>query len=475
MRLKVVRDLLKLENHPEICDFKLLDIPLWIFYRINIFYYVILTTFGLANPHVERKLKSLSPKEKFSYLLKTVLINPFVRRKQCRVLAIGYGINNNPENGYFYNRLHDPFYEILGEKFFLLETSDKFRYHTPRFCKNLAYFELTEIITKKFRKYVKINSNEVCNVAKIFADYIVDKFKEYFDIDISMFVYDLVSNIKMVVKQFKIRKFIYELILNNLKPKLLIIDNAHDGGFGGNVELIRICKEKNIIVAEFQHGFISNDHLTYNYGKGVKQCLADFLPDYMLFWGKYWADGADIPGKKIVIGLPYISKKFNQLSDRRKEIFILLVSGGKVPEDYVSLAKLLRKAFPGKRMVFRPHPSERPAVKERYHEIINTGWEIDMENIYSSLSASENCISLELSTVLFEAVLFCNKVLLVRNRANEFCQLYNLPFKIVNNSDELIDSLNANCLNSNSFNKEELFSSKWEENFHNFLEEIGVL
>ncbi|MCS6956144.1 MAG: hypothetical protein NZM44_07305, partial [Candidatus Calescibacterium sp.] len=253
------------------------------------------------------------------------------------------------------------------------------------------------------------------------------------------------------------------------QPNMAIIEDAH---YGNSSNLIRICKLHKIKVAEFQHGYIGKNHLAYNWNESIKPFVKDFLPDYMLFWGKYWADNCNIPGIKKEIGFPYIIKKKKSLEETEKSILILIISSGSIPEEYIKLAKFIKSKIKNDRLFFRPHPVERKFVNQIYTEIINDGWIIDENNLHETLSKTIFCVSLEMTTVLFEALLFCSQVILIKSKASEIYIDNNLPFTIVNDFEELNEKLSKkDKININPCSYNDIFSENYENNFINFVNE----
>jgi len=80
---------------------------------------------------------------------------------------------------------------------------------------------------------------------------------------------------------------------------------------------------------------------------------------------------------EVEIGFPYLEEKENmarQLKNQeiRDKKNILIISGGSFPKEYNNLVKNLYNFLDRNRLkiVFRPHPSERIALNERYKDII---------------------------------------------------------------------------------------------------------
>lgn len=464
-----LQDLLKIEEDDKLFSFKItdLEIPLWLLLRIDIYFFIQFNLLNLSNPHVQVNLLKSPLKSKIKYIFSSIMKHPIINKKYD-ILIFGADINNVLENNLYYNRLYDPLYEQLENKLLLLESSNKFSYSTPRFNREVRYTDIIRILPYIANRFIKEDKKDI-EIIDTFINYVTSRVKNILNIDLSTYFNKKYQKIKKIPNYLKIRVYLYNKILNMIKPKLLIIEDAH---YGGHAELIKLSKSKNIKVAEFQHGYIGKNHLAYNYLESTKRHLSDFLPDYMLYWGEYWANNSDIPGKKYVIGFPYLEKKVKELFNVEKEIFILVISGGSIPQDYITIINKLLEFFKEKNIVFRPHPSERPAVSERYREIINKGIMIDTGNLYESLSKSHICISLEVSTVLFEATVFCEKVFLIKSRASIPYIDENFPIEIIENAEDLNYMLDKEILST--CNRANIFSPEWKTSFINFLSEVCI-
>ena len=211
--------------------------------------------------------------------------------------------------------------------------------------------------------------------------------------------------------------------------------------------MVTIAKQLGIKVAEYQHGLINKNHLAYNFSNEIKERVRNYTPDEILFWGEYWSERTNISGKKVIVGYPYIEIKSLNLSHTpKKKPRVLLLSGGSIPQEYIKISYWLLKELGEENYeyIFRPHPSERIAVNERYSELFKIGYNLDNDNLYESLSKSDICISLEFSTVLYEAVFFCKKVvLLLSQQSSLYIEDDELPFIVLSDINQLDNILSA--------------------------------
>lgn len=453
---------LEIESDSKILDFKINEFPLWLIVRTKALYGLIISNENMDNPCIKTtSIWDISFKEKVLYIFYTLLKNPFFADKN-NILIIGNVADNIKNNNVYFNKLY---YKIL-ENFnsILLEKSFKFSYRQPKKEKTL-YIDLIEIISKLLGKGIILSKNEIRTI-NLFLKFLENKIKKLKLLISDNFFVNLKGFIYGSIKSYKIKKFLFSILLNKVNPKLLILECAH---YFSHYPFILAAREKGVKIAEYQHGYIGDDHYAYNFHPKIKDKIKDFLPDYMLTWGKYWSNGINTPSKKLEIGnflLEDMLKKVKTTNRYKKAI--LIISCAHYPDRYIQLGKNIKNNFPGYQLYFRPHPTEIYSVKEKYSELIKIGYKIDTGNLYTeTLPNSEIIISLEKSTVLFEAMLYTNKVFWITERRND-----NLPFYQVKSVKELvdyIDKIDKNDLKSSSLN-EQLWEKDPIEKFRRFLE-----
>jgi len=194
--------------------------------------------------------------------------------------------------------------------------------------------------------------------------------------------------------------------LDRVQPQVVLMQSAAYGAWGS---LIHLMKERGIYVAEPQHGWIGPSHAAYNYGAAMfAPELRGSAPDELLTFGTWWGEGLRFPGKLTPIGKPYLEDAVRSARPKADRNEVLVVSSTSDPREMSAFVTALRHELdPSLKVVFRPHPSERPVVAERYGDLIGLGGvEIDSRSdVYEALGASTAVVGIA-STVLFEALAF---------------------------------------------------------------------
>ena len=193
-------------------------------------------------------------------------------------------------------------------------------------------------------------------------------------------------------------------LLNRTRPRRIYMEDASYGHYSN---FIRIAHEREIEVAELQHGWIGASHAAYNFGQAwFDSPLTSSLPDQLLTFGSYWGEQLRFPGVVTPIGKPILEqakRSAQPYSDRQHRL--LIVSSVYERQKLIAAAKLLRKLLPTTwSVLLRPHPSERSDAETLFAEAIADGVSIDQEiDVNASIGSSRAVVGM-VSTVLFEAL-----------------------------------------------------------------------
>lgn len=454
--------LLEIEKNDEILSytFKKNNIPMWGYIRFLIFQEIINNLFKLSNPHPKAKKQTISDSLKYIFL--TLIKNPFFGSKQ-EIYIFSTGIVNIYQDGKYHNRLYNPFFQLFPDRTQILETSTKKKYLTPKQNKTVYYRDLLDIIPALIAKCLPKDKQDIETNAKIIA-YLKHHLSYYLDDD---FWKKIEYHLEAVSKRQSVSIFIHSLLFKMKRPKLLIIE---DGYYGQYAHIFMVAKKLGIKTAEFQHGYIGLAHPAYNYHKTMMESkLSNYTPDFFLTHGDYWKDQCRVLSEKVSIGLPYLINSLKNYKNIHKiKKTLLFISGGTTPD---TLSRLILDLKNNTRLddyefILRPHPSEATCIAERYASLQTKGVIIHHKNLYELLASVDFVIGMEVSTVLFEALYFTQKVYLMDTPYTRFYEPCS-SFPSFSTPAELFDLINTDTVlqQEGSYFWEE----KWDDNYRNFI------
>jgi len=182
--------------------------------------------------------------------------------------------------------------------------------------------------------------------------------------------------------------------------------------------LVKAAKDQGIQVVEYQHGYIGLNHPAYNLkSENLPEDIEQFLPSYFLTYGDYWSKQCRLPAQKISIGYPDLMNRLSGYLKKQRSpnsnVKIIFISSGTIPDRLVSFVKAFVALNPCFNVIHRPHPSERPHMQQRYHDLLELKVQLDTEDLYKTLSDVDLIVGFEVSTVLYEYIFFTNKIYLV--------------------------------------------------------------
>ena len=443
---------LYIESSPNILEYKIKDVPLWLILRTIVLNDLVAAKHKLDNPHVVLNPFELSIRQKLSYIANCIRYNPFLAHNNT-VVIFGAAVNNVKEGNAYLNKLY---YDMWKEGATLMEYSYNYNFFLPK--KESVYFmDIINIVTRLGSKLFTLSGKELSEINS-FVSFI--KSKSNYKLR-----FDYYRNV--LIKTFKginIKKYLYKLLFDRIKPKLVFIEDAH---YFSNIPIIMLAKDLGIKVVEYQHGYIGEDHVAYNFHPAIRKRIKKYLPDYLLTWGKYWSNRVNTPSKKYEIGNFYLHRKREETRYKTNvhKKTIALVSAGTKVKDYTDIGLELRKSLKGFEFIIRPHPLERAVAKKRYKKLLEVGFKLDFSDLYNEFFNKVSIvISLEKTTVLYEAILFTNKVYYI-SEDNE----QNLPF-IVSTRERIInDIMDKNIPTKDIYL---LFEENPLQNYKQFLKEV---
>ncbi len=404
-------ELIEIESDPKILDFRFQhnNLPMWLYVRTKFWLDIWMRRYKTANPSVKKTMNAMRYIKRIQYLLKTIVKNPFLIGK-CDILIIYPAIGVVKTSESYINRLSGWLhFSEFSNVIKYIEISHYFEFSK---LKSVSYFDLFSIIPFRLSKITLTNSNDLKSI-KHFIQFLSEKNRSI-NINKSSYEEHLVNVSKILYYETKL----FDLFFRRTTPKIMIINDSHSGAYAN---LIYNAKRNNIIVCDYQHGYIGSLHCDYNYSNIIVDNLKDYFPDYLLTYGEFWTKNINIPGKCIIIGNYWINKyneKKRNSSKKKDKISVLICSSGLWPEKYTRMIKtLIEKVDLNKyQIIFRPHPREKYGFIERYRELTKLPIMIDTnEFVYETLIDTDILISYELSTVLYEALYLGVKVFVMES------------------------------------------------------------
>ena len=464
----IMNKLLQKEEKYNLWGFEVNSLHLWPLIRNTIFSKFKISNKEYTEPHyIPNKYSILSPKL-WEYHLKTFyLLN--VRRDCFDVLFFNTAMLRyfNKENNFYENRLYRKYFESFSKP---LNFENNFRGFFPNVLPKYENTFIFETLTILIKLNKEINRYKLPSIAKNDITSFLKTIKVAFPgIILRDYTETLIT--KNIVNFSIIKNYYFSKIIPRITNKIAFV---HCSSYlGGGAIITKILHLAGFKVIEVQHGFVSEEHYAYNYPqsciKNRNHKCREYLPDYLLMFGDYWAERVHTPSKKIVVGYPYLDEISNKLIKYIKPEIksILIVSQGTVTERMVNIAKKLSRAFSDYKIIFKLHPGEIP-FKERYSSLKSySNIEIiGNYNIYE-LIAKSNIIIGYYSTTLFEALKFLEKrIFIVENN--------NIPDKIgykFTNVEELIEAIKDNTKGYSKAKPEYFWASNWEERFKKFMKD----
>ena len=388
------KDVLSFDKSDEVFNFKLVNsnIPIYLFVRHFLLQSIVNKKFSLGD---------YNPKPKFSikrwvvYFFHSFIKNLFFIPKKSIYIFSSEIVYKKDKKGIYFNSLYDDLFNIKKKETGIITKSYYKKFSYPK--NYMAYHnDFIKLVSRLLIRFKKINYKDLETIEK-FINFIKARLKNKItQDDINYIKKTLIVDARMS----PIILELYYLFFRLKRPSLVIVEGAHY--FNGAIEIIISAKKLNIRTAEYQHGYIGPSHRAYNFSKNSLKFIKPFLPDDFLTFGRHWNSLINSPSKIREIGKKTVNK--NNII-HKKHTRVLVISSGSQHENLIlfilELIKLLPKKF---KIFFRPHPTETSLSKIRYRELFENNISLDKSDLKKSLKKSNIVVSLEMSTVLYEAL-----------------------------------------------------------------------
>ena len=475
--MMTLHDSLKIENNPEIFNFRFAsnNMLMWPFIRMFLHRIAIYREHNfINNAPVKEKQGFISS---IHYLKNTITKNPFRKNRQDNfdILMFNSGTANVKKENAYFNRVSDYFASIYKDKTVLIEDSFQRKYALPRSFPSVYYHDYI-LLKALLCSRLKTPSKKDQESATQLVNYLK---KEYpYELD-SRASETIINTVLSVSKKLEIYHSLYNRLFDVYDPKVLFLEDAC---YGQRSYILYWAKKRGIVTIEPQHGILYEDHPAYNYGNNIIKSgiYSDYLPDYLFTYSTHWNNLVNVPVKKISIGNPNYSEHMRKLKQGRsnhpfsggRKIRLLFISGGTLPEltkqILLDLYSLTDKN--NYEIVFRPHPCEMHTITERYSDLLKTSILLDTEkDVYTSLFSCDYLAG-EFSTVLFEGLGICRGVFVIDHPFTDLVVSKQL-MKRFSNAKELFKLIQA----GNTMEKittDLLWDPKWKLNYRNFMDQL---
>jgi|GEM_PF-1567880 len=354
----------------------------------------------------------VSTGEKIFGAIKAIIKCPYFGPKKPVLIFNTAASSIKRSNGSYFNRITGYFYDVSPKDTWIIEDPIGFWHPSPNV--QMAYSKLTfnvfsEFIARFILVFVRKHRDTAQNaMSLLFNNINRNMIKLNFQIEDEILKKKLIKS----VLRMKPNYWLYRMLFRFKKINAIIIE---DGYYGlEKAIIIKAAKDLGVRVIEPQHGFINENHPSYNYGEKILQSITYklYMPDVLLCYGDFWANGIQIPNKKYILGNPHLEESLKYLKNTEELKKILVLGSGITIEETNSLlSTLLLFNSRGYEVVYRPHPQEKFDVSLRYGTQINNGVKIDDKDLYLSMAESDIIIG-ELSTTIFEAIALQKKIFL---------------------------------------------------------------
>lgn len=458
------KQLLDLDKDTDLTSltFSKFETPIYYIIRPHLFNLIHRNKLNLKSDFFFNSKKSV--KEWLRYLYISIKKNLFLApKKPIYFFSIDFLLDKR--GTLFKNRIYSDLIVKNKENIQLLNFDSRRSYKTPT-RESVYYRNIIHDFAILISKFIPLNKEDRSTI-KLF----IIKLKEKDYLTVKQYE-QLYFQLKQLTKRKWPMIMLYDFFFKIKTPKLIILPNAHY--MGDYVYILAAAKRNNIPVAEFQHGYVGKSHYAYNFNEEIKSHVKPFLPDYFLSFGDYWNGRINSPVEKITIGHPELMKKVKSLKlyngNSLKKKNILFIS---TTFNNIKLIRLANKMAQSEmhniyEIKIRPAPIEKQSFLSNYSESIDDKIKVDLsEDLYKVLNDTEIVVSLDFSTVLYEALLFTKKVYIGNTNYVQYNDTSPI-FLMYDDFDSLYDSMKKN--EKVNVDTEEIWEKNYLGNFSLFID-----
>ncbi|QIO24138.1 hypothetical protein [Haloarcula sp. JP-L23] len=320
--------------------------------------------------------------------------NPFLTSPRD-TLVWGHNRRKFREDGQYWDIYCDPLYDRLDTSYLHLENPHKGTHYRPAKTDQLRYMDGLHTASSLYERVshadvsLSRSQRRLCRRA-------TERFAAAFAVDI-----DIERRVRTAVAERRATKPFYGALLDWHNPSLVVVVVSY-----GKETFVEACKERDIPVAELQHGVVTPFHYGYSYpGSRTKATF----PDLFLTFGEFWADSVEFPTDTTVepVGYPFLEQGVKRTADtdrRNRVVFVSQCSiGASLSEVAVAFDDLTDME-----VVYKLHPEEYTVWRDNYPWLQSSSVDViadDGPTLYDLFATSQAQVGVY-STALFEGVRF---------------------------------------------------------------------
>lgn len=449
----------QIEEDKRILEFKNKDgAPLWLFMRTNFFNVISTILFRDEAVLTARPMDAQMPK----YLLKAMWHNFRMCFKRKKASVVFYTISREVLiDRKFFNQYTDDYAALIPDDNITIEHPPlDWKWKYPRHNENLIFSGPWLSICSALAKFVKDDQKTVHQLMAFAEERLlqvsgITLTQEQRERIISTTIYQM-GQTKYYAKWLS-RK------VKNYGAKCIVMLG---GSYSWYYYLNKSFKDKDILCADLQHGWISVANYVYNYAPDLldDESVKIAAPEYFLCYGNYWAEKSNIPYReKITIGNPYRSNTVQNYTKGNGNK-IVLIGCARNTKDYLELAQYLTTVCKDAEVIFRPHPTERFEA-QKIVEASSLSCKVDMGgDLYALLGETQILIS-EVSTVLFESIGLVDNIFVWRTEHSN-CVFPDTLFAGFATKEELLTLIQKKT--EHELDVDAIWDPQWKENFLSF-------
>jgi hypothetical protein len=334
---KYIEKFLQAEKKNDLMGIKLFGNPFWPYYRMYFHYKYLKHVGHIDNRGVNFRKNKFYYFKKFLILLINSKIQNLLSLKQSDYIIISSQRYREGKEIYVdhikKNISDDNYIEFSFSKGF-------------EFFKGPIYMDLIKILSKLFSKLGStfVDVKELESVYSFYHDMGIDE-------------HSFKTDVKRAYLEYKVWYYIYDFILERVKPKKII----YVGGIYF-APMVAVADNLNIETYELQHGVINRNHLAYHFPDYERK---GYFAKNLLFMSKFWTKSADFPKglNKIVTGNSYFQKK---QEGEKKVNSIIIISQPTIGKELIKLIDSNKDFLLNYYVEYKLHPDEISNWEDNY-------------------------------------------------------------------------------------------------------------